>query len=51
MKRLAGTQHRFVVKVVALAIAFLLGFCAHALWIRRGEIIAVLNNLFLYYQD
>lgn len=51
MKPLAITRSRPVVKAIALMIAFMLGFCAHALWVRRQEVVGVLNNLFLYYQD
>jgi hypothetical protein len=51
MKRLVRTRRRFLVEVIAFAITFILGFCAHALWIRRREIIDIWNNIFLYYQD
>ena len=51
MKRLVRTRCRFLIEVIAVAIAFILGFCAHALWIRRREIIDIWNNIFSYYQD
>jgi len=51
MKRLVRKRRRLVGEVIAVAIAFIMGFCAHALWIRRREIIDILNILFLYYQD
>ncbi len=51
MKRLVRTRRRFVIEVIAIAVAFILGFCAHALWIKRREIIDIWNNLFSYYQD
>lgn len=51
MKRLVSTRRRLVIEVLAVAIAFILVFCAHALWIRRKQIIDIWNNIFLYYQD
>jgi hypothetical protein len=51
MKRLVSVRRRLVSEIIAVAIAFILGFCAHALWIRRKQIIEIWNNLFLYYQD
>jgi len=51
MKRLMRTRRRFAIEVIAVAIAFILGSCAHSLWIRRTQIIEVCNNLSLYYQD
>jgi uncharacterized membrane protein (UPF0182 family) len=51
MKRLVHTRRRLVIEVIAVAIAFIMGFCAQAHWIRRKEIIDILNNFFLYYQD
>ncbi|HEX6731410.1 MAG TPA: hypothetical protein VF074_15405 [Pyrinomonadaceae bacterium] len=40
-----------VTKIIIAIIAFICGFFAHAVWIRRQQIIEVWNNLFLYYQD
>jgi len=42
---------RFILKFILLLLAFILGFFAHMVWIRRREIIDLWNNLFLYYQD
>ncbi len=51
MKRLVSTRRRLVIEALAIAIAFILGFFVHAVWIRRKEIIDIWNNIFLYYQD
>lgn len=45
------TMKRFVIKFTPLILAFVLGFVAHMLWIKRGDIVDVLENLFSYYQD
>jgi len=44
-------MRRFIVRFTPLLLAFILGFLAHMVWIRRREIIDGWNNLFLYYQD
>jgi len=51
MKRLTIVRRRLVIEVIAVAIAFILGFCTHSLWNKRRQIIDYWNNLFLYYQD
>jgi len=51
MLRVYGTMRRFVLRFGPILLAFILGFLAHIIWIRRREIIDVWNNLFLYYED
>jgi hypothetical protein len=51
MKGPASMKRSLLVKVIIAALAFILGFSAHMVWIRRQQIIDVWNNIFLYYQD
>ena len=51
MKRLVSMRRSFVVKIIIAILAFVLGFFAHIVWVRRQQLIDVWNNLFLYYQD
>jgi len=44
-------RHTFVTKIIIATLAFIVGFFAHAAWIKRQQPVDVLNNLFLYYQD
>lgn len=51
MKGLLSIQRSFIVKVIIAVISFIVGFFAHATWIRREQIIDILNHWYLYYQD
>ena len=51
MRRLPARDSHLAVNAISLAIAFIFGFCAHSLWIRRSQIINYWNDVFLYYQD
>jgi tryptophan-rich sensory protein len=51
MKGPASMRRSLLVKVIIAVIAFILGFSAHMVWIRRQQIVDVWNNIFLYYQD
>jgi hypothetical protein len=51
MKWLAGIRRPFITKAIIAVLAFILGFFAHSIWIRRDRIIDVLNHWYLYYQD
>jgi hypothetical protein len=44
-------RRTFATKIIIAVLAFILGFFTHSFWIRRQQIIDVLNNLHLYYQD
>ena len=44
-------RSRLVIKIIVAMLAFIFGFFAHAGWTKRHQIIDVLNNLNLYYQD
>jgi len=44
MKCLVSMRRRLFIEVIAVVMAVILGFCAHAVWLRRKEIIQVWNN-------
>lgn len=51
MKRLTSSRDFLIIKVGAVATTFILGLCAHTLWITRTQLIELWNDLLLYYQD